>query len=410
MFLLDSDLTIKANDAAMVKFLHLACFMGNLPYVKKVVEKGFDINARAARSDRRDYNRGTALHVAVLAGWEKVAVYLIEVGADVRKKVLFTNLSGKGFNTPIMAALKSRNWSRNTDKLATCEALVQRGASDDDGRALLSACAEDGDLAMTARLLELGFRVPVVPETDNIDVVQLLLDHGAHIEDVGAYQRFAIENGQIPLFEFLLQKFGPSLPEDQLGYIAFKILRGGRDWRTQDGHMNSLEYLVTKYWADPNTTFPMMPAIYDEKRKHINFLQRACDELHLEAIGLLLRLGADPDCPGLPETALAHMSGWKRNSSVGAREITAASLLLDAGSNIDGEKRIPEFGLGELTVKAPLRYAVESGRLEMVKFLVERGASVNLNRGEVSLLRLARDRGYSKVAEILIEGGAVDFN
>jgi ankyrin repeat protein len=107
MFCLNAGLSFSPNDSAMIRILHESCFVGSLLYVQTIVSKGVDLNGRAGRSNGRDYDRGTALHAAVVGGQKDVAIYLIEAGADPRRKAQYTvEICGERFDTPIKAALQ----------------------------------------------------------------------------------------------------------------------------------------------------------------------------------------------------------------------------------------------------------------------------------------------------------------
>jgi ankyrin repeat protein len=288
--------------------------------------------------------------------------------------------------------------------LEACLALVERGASDEDGQALLFACVEAGDYDMAKLLLERGLRIQEIPESESLDMTKLLLENDAEIMDIPAFQHFAIVNGQTELFEFLVEKYGRAIPEGDFGNVVSQILHGGRSgWRKENGHINSLVFLVTKYWKDPNLTIPL-PSPRGKKGKRTNVLQLACGGVYLVAIKTLLELGAEVDCPGLPETAMAHMFEQRKMQWRDPKIIPVAELLLDAGVDVDGKKKNPNER-GVLT-KTPVEHVVERGDLEVVEFLAKKGADLNV--ADPPLLRTARERGFSQVANVLVSYGAID--
>ena len=76
-------------------------------------------------------------------------------------------------------------------------------------------------------------------------------------------------------------------------------------------------------------------------------------------------------------------------ASAGAGDMTVVKLFLDAGMNVDA-------GGG-----AALGLAAGRGQIEMVKFLLSKGAKPTSNS-----LQFARTRGYKEIEKILIDAGA----
>jgi len=76
-------------------------------------------------------------------------------------------------------------------------------------------------------------------------------------------------------------------------------------------------------------------------------------------------------------------------TSAGAGDMTAVKLFLDAGMNVNA-------GGG-----AALGLAAGRGQIEMVKFLLSKGAKPTSNS-----LQFARTRGHKEIERILIDAGA----
>jgi len=87
--------------------------------------------------------------------------------------------------------------------------------------------------------------------------------------------------------------------------------------------------------------------------------------------------------------------------------LACAEMLLAHGADLSAYAR--KYGALYL---APIHFAAEEGHPEMVKFLLEHGAGVNmLTKGKnvITPLHMAAAKGRTKVAEVLIAAGA-DIN
>lgn len=402
IYFLDTGVRFRPDDPALVKFLHIACYQGNLAYVEKLVSKGVDLNARAGRSDKRDFDRGTALHGAAIGGQRAVAACLLQHGANVRTKSAVKSMIKIECQTAVIAALDIFQFNLELDRvLDVCEALVEAGAEENDCEALLEASAKCGKLEMVKRLLQRGIRIREIPFCGHLDVIRLLLENEGQIDSspgrTAQFQKYAATNGHIEVMEHLVERSGPLLPMGDFGYIAFDVLSGG--------YLDMLRYLVTRYGHNVNATFPGYPGA----SQCVNLLQRACEECHINAVKFLLEYEADPDCPGLPDTALSYLFQKREDYMQDEAIKPVVQLLLDHGAHIDGIKKTKESDCETLEsspLKTPLGYSAVKGDLDMVKFLIARGADVN--SGHIPPLRLARQIGRIEVTNLLIVNGAVD--
>jgi ankyrin repeat protein len=325
MYLLDTGLSCRADYPSLVKFLHVTCYQGKLSYVQKLLHWGVDYNARVGRSDDRDFDFGTALHVAALTGQTNIAQCLLEYGADPRlKSTCRLGLRGeKVMMTPVELALKNKPVSlQRPDEakvLELCEILVNLGSDDQDGQILLEGCVRAGNEEMAKRLFDKGITTQKIPICSHVKVVRLLLDYGCQIDTI-EFQRYAVKNNLVDVLRFLVNRDGPLLPLAEFGYIAFEVIRGD--------HLGMLRYLITEYGFDVNSIFPRYPGAVTS----INLLQRACDEGSLSSVELLLELGADVECPGLADGVLIHLqNGLKTRShkfSSVAKQMPIIRLLL----------------------------------------------------------------------------------
>jgi hypothetical protein len=78
-------------------------------------------------------------------------------------------------------------------------------------------------------------------------------------------------------------------------------------------------------------------------------------------------------------------------------DMEAAKLLIDMGADVNQQGN---------TGGTPLHSAAGNNDLTMVKYLINMGADLNKSLGGFTPLTVAVNRGYEKIAEVLIESGA----
>jgi ankyrin repeat protein len=92
--------------------------------------------------------------------------------------------------------------------------------------------------------------------------------------------------------------------------------------------------------------------------------------------------------------------GWIAVLSAAAKNRTEmVKFLVERGADVDYRHPI--------TKMTALAHAVYENNIELVEYLLQHGANPNIKlRGDVSMLRVAKDEGHTKVAEILAAHGA----
>ncbi|KAI4150685.1 MAG: hypothetical protein L6R39_002200 [Caloplaca ligustica] len=309
-FLLQQGLSFRSDDSRLAKFFHIACFQGNMTHIQILLDHGIDQNARAGRSDDSDNVFGSALHVAVRAGQSAVVKSLLNHGAIAHAPRPCSDRSLElNPMIPITPIVRAFGWDTLGFAIGTldaCELLVDAGANENDCKILLEQCVKRRNVEISKRLLDRGVRLPEIPLTDDMEIILLFLAAGTE-QNASAFQQHAVEEAHLDLMKFLVAKYGPVLPMNDFGHTAFKLLKG----ESQD-HMAMLQFLITEYGLDVNTKFP----VYSGANSHVNLLQQACEECKPPAVQLLLEEGADPQCPGLTDSALAYLKSKLRCRSL----------------------------------------------------------------------------------------------
>lgn len=301
---------VPSNDRIIIKVLHDACYEAYVPLVERLIALGVDINMSIKDGDFYDYNfYGSALHAATTAGQKEIARLLISVGADVRAKKMQYKIKKVKEITPVAAALL---WKRSEPKKVheTCELLIEAGADEEDGNALLEHCVREDDAEIVRRLLDFGVQLPQLSFEEisqydthvpniSIEVVRLLVEHGATTTDPAALQKQAASRGDVSLLQYLVKVYGKHIAQTDVGVIAYDIIHS----KIADS-LDMLRYLICDYKFDVNIIFGGVSEHGKPNSEGTNFLRIACRELNLHAVRLLLELGVDVNCPGLEETAL----------------------------------------------------------------------------------------------------------
>jgi ankyrin repeat protein len=280
--LLDANKTYSRDDPCLITLLHMACFQGHFIYVRKFLDYGVNMNVPADFFDERVNVYGSAIHAAAAGGHQKVIKHLLSRGAEPNRKL--------PCNLPIPFAWKAPKSCTPFEVILVCEHDLEIGKAlgikNNEYELLLERSAEEGHIDFMKRLIDIGTKLNEVPDTRHLKAVQLLQVNGSKIDCV-RLQRHAVNEGCVDILQYLIDAFGLTVPPQELLEMVGSVL--SRDM---------LEYLVHKHGLDVNQVF------YDATENYAtNLLQAACRKRDYLSVELLLKEGADPNCPGLPETA-----------------------------------------------------------------------------------------------------------
>ncbi|XP_071099039.1 serine/threonine-protein phosphatase 6 regulatory ankyrin repeat subunit B-like [Haliotis cracherodii] len=422
-----ADLTLTDDDNDTV--LHLASQGGNRAIVEYLLSS-LDINSRgqhgltalmvAAESANKDVfdllvskgadltltddDNDTVLHLACEGGNRSIVEYLLP-SFDI-------NCRGQYDRTPLMVAAESANKD-------VFDLLVSKGAdltlTDDDNDTVLHLACEGGNWSIVEYLLPsfdincrgLCDRTPlmVAAESANKDVLNLLVSKGADLtltdDDNDTVLHLASQGGNRAIVEYLLSSFDID-SRGQHGRTALMVA-------AESANKDVFDLLVSKgadltLTDDDNDTVPHL-ACEGGNRSIVEYLlplhfigdfdincrgnkswtplMKGASSGNKDTFDLLLLNGANPSLTGDDNDTLLHAACDGGNIDI------VRHVIGDFDINTRGENG-----------HTPLMLAVCEGHTDVVDFVVDHGADVNMvdNDGD-GLLHLACEAGNVKMVK-----------
>jgi len=380
--------------------LHQASAWGHVDIVELLLDAGADIDAVRGDGDR-------PIHSALMPHWS---------APRDRTRAAAELLLARGARNTILIAAERGDMAYVRDALARDASLAN--FEDTCHFRPISSAAARNDLPMARLLLEHGAD-PNLPERGaerghalwravnrrHGDMVRLLLAHGADpngmVESSGTPMMQASTD---PELAALLRAHGGHDPRDDETHAmrlvnqgklaeAEQLLRANPEWvrsinagwgdgilagPARDGRIDIIEMLM-RLGARVPTVSKWAPYYYFK---------------HAETAAFLLDHGMDPNHMNWHRfTLLHHMAA--------SGELAKARLLVDHGATIDA--------IDEEYRSTPLGVAARCGRIDLVEFLLDRGADPALAAAPwATPLAWARRKGHARIAELLRARGAED--
>jgi ankyrin repeat protein len=316
---------------------------------------------------KRVYNGFSALHLAIVQGWDSFVEYLIDKGADIEYE------SGKGVrglnrvSRPLHAAVLC-----GFDSLVSL--LLDKGASIDSG--------------------DYFMRTPLHRAVQgSISTVRLLLERRAYPEAKDLSGRTALDsliafNAKTRGNDYI--KYPYEGPEAILGLL----FDHGADANTQGGrHGSALQVaasqgkeaivrLLLDHGADVNT----------QGGTYGNALQAAAHQSNEAIVRLLLDHGANVNTQGGTYGNALQAAAHQSNEAI-------VRLLLDHGANVNAQGG---------TYGNALQAAAHQSNEAIVRLLLDHGADVNTQGGTYGkALYAAVPQGNEAIVRLLLDHGAV---
>lgn len=269
-------------------------------------------------------------------------------------------------------------------------------------------------------------------EDNNIDVVRLVVDHGANLNYRGGHyhsaMRAAVFYGNIAAAHFLLDHnievdddiFLEAIRNERRSVVP-RLLEMGIDVNAENRHGTALQFAIkngdaatirfvlcsflfvtTDLVRGTNFTAfaPATSALLGHPEIDVNALGNTDQGLtalglailhnNMEVVKQLLALGADPNQPS--DKSLCLVRAIRRG------DMELATLLLDAGADVNGS--LPRR-------RSALMAACGSDNETLVEFLLNHGADVNLWVAEEGdALQAAAREGHEGIVRLLLDRGA----
>lgn len=349
--------------------LHVAAEAGQVEVMRWLIERGAPISAAGATATDHWLSGMTPLHMAAAAGQIEAAKVLFDAGMNIEGTTQKSSLSGGPTHsayTPLLVAVAE-------GKKEMVEFLLDRGADIEAAATAqataLSIAASQGHRKLCELLLARGAKIngktdgnPLLAAVGSCwrrdpEIVAFLLDHGADV-NAGA------DDGHSILLE------------------ALNVRQSDRDENWQ----NILKLLLDRG--------PALDAIVP--RQDTSLLLAAVKARNVELVRSALRLGKLAQEKDIDKLLIA--AGHYGN-------VETMNLLVAAGLKFRSSKESKHWENGMKTV---FDGAIQSGRKDMVRFLIENGCDPNANTDsdELMPLCLAVRAEHKLAAIVLLEAGA----
>ncbi|CAH0549306.1 unnamed protein product [Brassicogethes aeneus] len=411
--LLSKDADIDAQDINGCSPLIFAVSKNHTETAKFLINQGADVNLRDSKDN------ATALHDAALTENVEIANVLLSKDADIDAQ----DINGK---SPLIFAV-SNNHTETAKFLINKGADVNLRGSKDNATALHDAAAT-GNVEIAKVLLskdadidaqDINGYSPLMFAVikNHTETAKFLINHGADVNlRSSKYNRTALHDaaatGNVEIAKVLLSKDADIDAQDINGYsplmfavnknhteTAKFLINHGADVNLRSSKYNSTALHDAAATENVEIAKVLLSKDADIDAQDINGyspLMFAVIKNHTETAKFLINKGADVNLRGSKSNATAlHVAAATGNVEI-------AKVLLSKDADIDAQ---------DINGYSPLIYAVRKNHTETAKFLINKGADVNLrgSKDNATALHDAAATGNVEIANVLVSNGA-DIN
>nr|WP_223158783.1 ankyrin repeat domain-containing protein [Wolbachia endosymbiont of Pentalonia nigronervosa] len=437
-FFLSKGVNIDDTDQNNCTPLHYAAWQGELDTVKFLVSQGANVNAKDNKGNT-PLDLATTIPVKIFLRQPQLNLINaarqgnLDMVTEYVSKGVSLNAKDDNNRTPL-------HWAALNDHLNVVKYLISRGANlhiiDKNGYTPLHRAAGGGALDVVKYFIEeehLDINLNssddsyhwtplhIAAYTNKLDIVKYLIDKGADINAVDTDSshkkpiHVAAQGGHKDIIEFLLSK-GVSVNSISIGNGWTPL-----HYATWKGHLDTVKFLVER-GADINAI--------DTDSNHRKPIHIAAQGGSKDIIEFFLNEGMSVNdiAIGNGWTPL-HYTAWKGH-------VNTAKFLVERGANINAKDNISNTPIilgawhGQLDIvtyfisdenvnvntrdgkgndgRTILHYAAQNDKLEVVKFLVEKGADINAiaTGNGWTPLHYASWNGHMDVVKYLVEKGS----
>ncbi|XP_061176059.1 serine/threonine-protein phosphatase 6 regulatory ankyrin repeat subunit A-like [Saccostrea echinata] len=415
--------------------LTASCYMGFSSAIKKLVERGVDVN-------KKDENESTPLVLACRFGVSSDVEYLIDKAASLNctsskspliAAVMSTNVETVEFllqnnvkvNTGNIKKKTALYYAAKQGSLDIVKLLVERRAevnkTDEDGKSPLYWVAQKGYLDIARYLLDRGAECDQSDKKEKsplycaakrgyLEIVELLVGKKADVNKPTTKNRTALyrasKRGYYEICKFLIDNLANVNKTDRKGYSSLY-------WASKKGHQTIVRLLLENnafvnsqtdggktalYWAAQKGRLDIAICL-KERGADVNLKDKdnksplycASKRGHTKMVEYLISSGAVVNT-STTNSKSALFRASKRN------HVQVVQLLLAKGADVN---------LSNKQSESPLYWAAKRGHFEVVCLLLEAKADVNIScELQQTALYWASQGGYLNIVKSLVSYSA----
>ena len=331
--------------------LEIAIENGHEKLALFLIEQGADL------SIKNEYDE-TILHIAVTQGLRETVALLIEKGANIDAKGRYP------YKTPLHQATEHKHFEIATFLSNNGSNPNSRDADNNIPLHLLSS-SEFPKLPNSNAIIIDDDTLHLDTMNSKVELARLLIEKGSHIDALN-------NNEDTPLLYALRSAlYFEELNEARFALVKLLLSKGA-----------NATYALQKIINEENCNFEVVKMLIDHNAKvdDANILRMAIIKGNIDLVKLLIQAGASiqPATPNREISAPIHFAAWEGN-------VPIAKLLIEKGCDInflDPNRYCSTTSTNSDTDNTALHISTKRGKIEFVKFLLKQGADAKIKNGQ----------------------------